>query len=73
MLEGNGQTFITTPNSEFLFAALRSGELRDLFNSSDIALADGVAIMWAERFLSWPLRSAQFLGQSVGNLDPCCN
>lgn len=63
LLASNEQTFITTPNSEFLFAALRSGELRDLFNSSDIALADGIAILWAERYLSWPLRAQSFWGK----------
>lgn len=57
LLDRRKQTFITTPNSEFLFAALSNPQLRDLFNSADIALADGIAIMWAERFLAMPLRS----------------
>lgn len=56
LLSSGQQTFITTPNSEFLFAALRNKSLETLFNSSDIALADGISIMWAERFLASPFK-----------------
>ncbi len=54
-LEIKQKTWITTPYSEFLYAALRSGEARDLLAQADIAIADGVGIFWAERFLSRPL------------------
>lgn len=60
LLESKQQTFITTPNSEFLFAALRNKSLETLFNSADIALADGISIMWAERFLSTLFKSKNY-------------
>lgn len=65
LLESKQQTFITTPNSEFLYASLTESSLRDLFNSADIALADGIAIMWAERYLDIPLRSTGFWGKII--------
>lgn len=46
------KTFVVTPNSEFLYASLRDNRMRDLFNSADISLADGISILWAERFLA---------------------
>ncbi len=60
LLADGKQTFVSTPNSEFLFAALRDRSLQELFNKVDIALADGIAIMWAERFLSIPFRSNNY-------------
>lgn len=60
LLESKQQTFITTPNSEFLYAALRNHALRDLFNSADIALADGISIMWAERYLATPFITKRY-------------
>ena len=59
------QTFVTTPYSEFLYAALRSGEVRDLLAKADIAIADGIGIFWAERFLSKPLAAKSHYGKIV--------
>ncbi|HMR55213.1 MAG TPA: WecB/TagA/CpsF family glycosyltransferase [Candidatus Doudnabacteria bacterium] len=57
------QTFVTTPYSEFLYAALRSGEVRDLLAKADLAIADGIGVLWAERFLSEPLRANSHFGK----------
>jgi N-acetylglucosaminyldiphosphoundecaprenol N-acetyl-beta-D-mannosaminyltransferase len=57
------KTWVTTPYSEFLYAALRSGEARDLLAEADIAIADGVGILWAERFLARPLTVRNHLGK----------
>lgn len=51
------QAFITTPNSEFLYAALRDKNAEQLLNQADIAIVDGVGVFWAERFLSLPFAS----------------
>ena len=59
------QTFVTTPYSEFLYAALRSGEVRDLLMKADLAIADGVGILWAERFLAKPFRAQSHFGKIV--------
>jgi UDP-N-acetyl-D-mannosaminuronic acid transferase (WecB/TagA/CpsF family) len=52
VIKSDQQAFITTPNSEFLYAALRSKELCELFNSADIALADGIAIFLGRTIFS---------------------
>ncbi len=65
ILKSDQQAFITTPNSEFLYAALRDNSLRDLFNSADIALADGIAIFWAERFLAKPFKLKSYWGKII--------
>lgn len=62
-LNQNEKTWITTPYSEFLYAALRSGEARDLLAGADIAIPDGVGILWAERFLARPLTLRSHLGK----------
>lgn len=48
------KTFVTTPNSEFLYAALTDDHAEQILNKADIAIADGVGIFWVERFLSIP-------------------
>jgi N-acetylglucosaminyldiphosphoundecaprenol N-acetyl-beta-D-mannosaminyltransferase len=53
-LEAAQKTFVVTPYSEFLYAALRDKSMLDLLNKADIAIPDGVGILWAERFLSLP-------------------
>jgi N-acetylglucosaminyldiphosphoundecaprenol N-acetyl-beta-D-mannosaminyltransferase len=45
------QTFIITPYSEFLFHALRDPKIEELFNGADLAVADGIGILWADYFL----------------------
>lgn len=54
-LKQKQQTFVVTPYSEFLYSALRNNESRNLYNSADISIADGVGIFWAHLFLSLPL------------------
>jgi N-acetylglucosaminyldiphosphoundecaprenol N-acetyl-beta-D-mannosaminyltransferase len=54
------KTFVTTPYSEFLYASLRQPKIRALLNSSDFAIPDGVAILWAHLFLSVPLTASNF-------------
>ena len=65
LLSSGQQTFITTPNSEFLYASVRNHALRDLFNSADISLADGIAIFWAERYLATPFIAKRYWGKII--------
>lgn len=64
-LETKQKTWITTPYSEFLYAALHSGEARDLLAHADIAITDGIGVVWAERFLAWPLTSRFHFGKII--------
>jgi N-acetylglucosaminyldiphosphoundecaprenol N-acetyl-beta-D-mannosaminyltransferase len=49
------KTFIITPYSEFLYAALYNPDLLKLFNDADFAVPDGIGLFWAARFLQIPL------------------
>lgn len=46
------KTFMTTLYSEFLYASLKDREARALLNQADIAVPDGIGILWADYFLS---------------------
>ena len=50
----NKKTFLTTLYSEFLYHSLRDREVRGMLNKADIAIADGIGVIWAEYFLSRP-------------------
>lgn len=52
VLRQDKKHFVTTPNSEFLYAALTNPEHLDLLNHADVAIADGIGVFWAERLLS---------------------
>ena len=48
----NKKTFITTPYSEFLMSARQDSSVLNMLNRSDIAIADGIGIIWAAKYLS---------------------
>ena len=54
-----GKYYIVTPNPEFVMAAQKDEEFRDILNKADIAIPDGVGLLWAAKFLS--LKSKQKL------------
>ncbi|MBU1083301.1 WecB/TagA/CpsF family glycosyltransferase [Patescibacteria group bacterium] len=49
--------YIVTPNPEFVMQALKDGNFREIINNSDLALADGIGILWAAYYLSIPISS----------------
>jgi UDP-N-acetyl-D-mannosaminuronic acid transferase (WecB/TagA/CpsF family) len=57
------KTFITTPYSEFLYAALRDKAVMSLINTSDIAIPDGIGVIWAQYFLSKPFNVEGYWGR----------
>jgi N-acetylglucosaminyldiphosphoundecaprenol N-acetyl-beta-D-mannosaminyltransferase len=56
-LENCRQTFIVTPNPEFLVFAQSNQWFKELLNSADLAIPDGVGLVWASRILGKPLRA----------------
>lgn len=48
------KTFVTTPYSEFLYAALRDKTVLAMLNRADIAIPDGIGILLAKSFLTIP-------------------
>jgi N-acetylglucosaminyldiphosphoundecaprenol N-acetyl-beta-D-mannosaminyltransferase len=53
-LENNQQTFIVTPYSESIVAAQKDLAYKEILNDADIALPDGIGILWAAKCLSLP-------------------
>ena len=45
---------IVTVNTEFVMAAQKNSEFRQTINSAAIAIADGIGVVWATRFVGFP-------------------
>jgi exopolysaccharide biosynthesis WecB/TagA/CpsF family protein len=52
--------WVTTLYSEFLFAALKDKKVKQMLNKADVALLDGIGLVWAHRFLAAPLLSGSY-------------
>ena len=48
--------FIVTPNPEFLVLASHDSKFKDILNSADLALADGIGVVLAGKILKNPLK-----------------
>jgi len=59
-LKRDGKHYIVTPNPEFVMAAQYDPEFKKILNDADLAIPDGVGIIWALNYLS--LRGAQRRG-----------
>ena len=57
------KTFVITPYSEFLYHALRNSKLLEIFNRADFAVADGIGIFWAKKYLDLPLTAKNYWGR----------
>ena len=54
LLQKGRPIFITTPYSESVVAAQKDEEFRNVLNSADFALPDGIGLLWAAKFLNTP-------------------
>lgn len=50
-LRSGEKTFIVTPYSESLVTAQKDSEFRQILNSADISLPDGIGVLWAAKYL----------------------
>jgi len=55
-LEDGQQHYIVTPNPEFLIEAQKDEEFRTILNQADLAMADGIGLIFASRFLGQPIK-----------------
>lgn len=53
---GTGKHYIVTPGSEFLVRAQKDLEFKRILNKADLALPDGIGVIWASKILGHPLR-----------------
>lgn len=54
-IQAGKKTFITTPYSEFLYHIFQKPKLLSIFNKADFAVADGIGIFLAKKYLEIPL------------------
>ncbi len=64
LIETRRGAYIATPNAEIVVAAMRHQELREIINSSDLAIPDGAGLLLAARIQRDRLRS-QVAGTDV--------
>lgn len=67
------KTFVVTPNPEFLVFAQKRPWFREILNRADIAIPDGIGLVWASRWLSFGLSRGASLAQlrnSLSNFRP---
>ena len=55
-LEDDIQRYIVTPNSEFLVRAQEDEKFRKILNESDLAVPDGIGLVFASWYLGDPLK-----------------
>jgi len=55
LIGGKGGRLVVTPNPEMLVLARRDEEFRRILNSADLAIPDGVGLLWAARRAGRPL------------------
>ncbi len=51
-----GFHYVVTPNPEFILSAKKNEDFRAVLNSADLALADGIGVIYAAKLLGRPLR-----------------
>lgn len=56
LLERGGTHYVVTPNPEFLLAAKKDAAFREILNGADLALADGIGVVYAAKILGRPLK-----------------
>lgn len=54
--KGNGNRYFVTPNPELLIIANRDISYRKILNSADLALPDGIGVVWASKLLGRSLQ-----------------
>lgn len=56
LLEKESQHYIVTPNPEMVVAAQQDKKFKNILNKADIAIPDGIGLLWAAKFLSLEIR-----------------
>lgn len=54
-IKSDSKTFIVTPNSEFLTFAQHNPWFKQVLNSAEAAIPDGIGLIWAGKFLGSPI------------------
>jgi len=56
MIKGKTPGFVATPNVDHIMKLQRDGSFKNVYRQAALAVADGVPLLWAARFLNTPLK-----------------
>ena len=56
LLDKPGFHYVVTPNPEFILAAKKDDAFRQVLNAADLALPDGIGVVYAAKLLGRPLK-----------------
>ncbi len=56
LMEKEGFHYVVTPNPEFILSAKKDEDFRAVLNGADLALADGIGVIYAAKILGRPLK-----------------
>ena len=56
LLEQTGFHYVVTPNPEFILAAEKDEEFRQVLNHADLVLPDGIGVVYSAKLLGTPLK-----------------
>ncbi len=56
LLDKPGFHYVVTPNPEFILAARKDPDFREILNGADLSLPDGVGVIYAAKLLGRPLK-----------------
>lgn len=56
LMEQSGFHYVVTPNPEFILSAKKDEAFRSALNQADLALPDGIGVVYAARILGRPLK-----------------
>lgn len=56
LLDEPGFHYVVTPNPEFILSAKKNEAFRSVLNQADLALADGIGVIYAAKILGRPLK-----------------
>ena len=73
LLREGGFHYAVTPNPEFILAAERDLEFRDILNRADLSLPDGIGVIYSAKILGSPLKERvpgiEFAGRMLQALN----
>lgn len=54
MLEQDQFHYVVTPNPEFILAAEKDADFRQVLNSADLVIPDGIGVVYSAKILAHP-------------------
>ena len=73
LLEEDKFHYVVTPNPEFILAAEKDGEFLRVLNEADLALADGIGVVYSAKIQGTPLKGRVTGIEFASDMLACLN